>query len=72
MALPELKAEPGCCEEASPASRDFYIPCNRMATCRVYLPRDDRTYRMCEMCADHNLRRGGVNKGPFVQELKIE
>ena len=60
----ELKAKEGCCEEASFMSREFYIPCNRPATKVMYSERDDRNYRMCDMCADHNTRRGMVEVNP--------
>ena len=59
--MSELKAKPGCCEEAHPASHDFYIPCNAPATCEVFHARDERSYRMCEPCGWHNTKnRGGV------------
>lgn len=50
----------GECEEASMASVNFYIPCTRPAKRAVYHLNDDATYRMCNGCADHNIRnRGG-------------
>lgn len=39
-------------------SREKYIPCNAPAEKLVHSPRDNRTYRMCLPCADHNARRG--------------
>jgi len=64
----DLKAKDHCCEEASTASRDFYIPCNRPAT-QVVRHRDDADYRMCDMCANHNIKnRGAVFAGVYVRE----
>lgn len=51
-------------------SRDFYVPCNKPAETLVYHKRDDRTYRMCEMCADHNIRnRGGEDRGDYWESV---
>ncbi len=61
----ELKAGPGRCEEASPLSGEKYIPCNAPAERLMYSPQDKRTYRMCGPCADHNLRRGMRDEGPY-------
>jgi hypothetical protein len=48
------------CQEASPLSRETYIPCGATATAIVYHEKDHRGYYMCDPCADHNLRhRGG-------------
>jgi hypothetical protein len=59
----KLKAKPGCCEEASMLSGNFYIPCNAPATCVVgWKGRNEKPIRMCEMCADHNLRHRGGEK----------
>ena len=57
----ELKAKPDCCEEASMFSHHFYIPCNQPAAYVIgWKGRSDTPIRMCEMCADHNVRnRGG-------------
>lgn len=55
----DLKAKPLCCEEASPRSHGFYIPCDRPAKFMVK-NRDLQPYRMCEMCADHNVRNRGA------------
>lgn len=63
-----LSAKPGCCEEASLWSREFYIPCNEPAKYMVK-NRDPKPYRMCDMCADHNVRnRGAKIIGPFTLE----
>ena len=65
----ELKAKPGCCEEASMLSHQFYIPCNRPAVRMIKNKDPQSPYRMCEMCADHNVKnRGATDVGPFVSE----
>lgn len=43
------------CQEASPMSRETFIPCGRPATCIVDNG-DEHPYWMCEGCADHNVR----------------
>jgi hypothetical protein len=50
-------------------SHEFYIPCNAPAT-RMIKNRDPQSpYRMCDMCADHNVRnRGGEDVGPYNAE----
>ena len=64
----ELKASPTGCEEASLNSKEHYIPCNAPARFMVK-NRDATPYRMCEMCADHNVKnRGAVVIGDFVIE----
>lgn len=64
--MQDFEAKPGGCEEASPMSHQFYIPCNQPAT-RMVKTRDPNPYRMCDMCADHNVRnRGAKDIGPFV------
>jgi hypothetical protein len=55
-----LSANPGCCEEASLYSREFYIPCNRPAEFLVQT-KDKSPYRMCDMCTDHNVRNRGAH-----------
>lgn len=55
----EYKARDGCCEEASLLSRQFYIPCNKPAR-YIVRNRDPQPYRMCEICADHNVRNRGA------------
>lgn len=57
--LPALTAKPGCCEEASPSSREFYIPCNRPAVAALVSGRGEGPYRMCEPCAEHNRSNRG-------------
>jgi hypothetical protein len=43
----------------------FYIPCNRPAT-RIIKTSDTTPYRMCDMCAEHNVtNRGAIDLGPF-------
>lgn len=67
----DLKAKRDCCEEASPMSHNFYIPCNRPAT-RIVKTRDPSAYRMCEACADHNIRnRGAQLVGAYQKGLEI-
>ena len=62
-----LQAQPGKCEEASPLSTLYYIPCNRPAT-RMIKTSDTKPYRMCDMCADHNVRnRGAKDLGPYEE-----
>lgn len=55
-----LKANEGCCEEASMFSTNMYIPCNKPATKVMRSDKDKKDHRMCDMCSDHNLRRGMV------------
>lgn len=64
----DLKAKPGCCEEASPASREFYIPCNQKATTIVtfYPERREGPYRMCAACTEHNVKRRGAHYLPKI------
>lgn len=64
-----ITAKPGTCEEASMfAPPGCYLPCGNPAVTRVHHRRDDRTYNMCEMCADHNIKnRGGEDRGPCGQ-----
>jgi len=63
-------AKPDGCQEASLFNPipDVYLPCNQPAVRRVYHSREDRTYRMCAPCADHNItRRGAEDRGPYIQ-----
>lgn len=61
-----LQASPTGCEEASVLSQEKYIPCNRPARHKMQNERDKKqVLRMCDFCADHNLRRGFKNIGPF-------
>jgi hypothetical protein len=63
----ELQANPTGCEEASMLSREKYIPCNSPAARLIYSSRDNRTYRMCDGCADHAIHnRGMEDRGPFI------
>lgn len=51
------------CEEASPMSANFYIPCGQPAVAVVDHGRGEGEYLMCEACADHNVRnRGGTSR----------
>jgi len=59
-----LKAKPDCCEECAMGA-PIYIPCNKPATV-IVKTRDATPYRMCEHCADHNVRnRGAKIIGPY-------
>jgi hypothetical protein len=64
----DIKAGPNGCAEASTLSRDRYIPCNRPAKFVVgWTGRSEAPIRMCEMCADHNVKnRGGFIAQPYV------
>lgn len=64
--MADLKARPGCCEEASVHSTNAYIPCNAPAVRLVGYKSGEGPYRMCAACADHNVRnRNGIDKGPY-------
>jgi hypothetical protein len=59
----DLKAGPDGCEEASLHSAERYIPCNAPARHIVgWRGRSDAPIRMCDMCADHNVK----NRGGYV------
>lgn len=64
-----LKASPTGCEEAA-IGFPGYIPCNKPAVSMVGWPkRKEGPYRMCEMCADHNVKnRGATLIGSFKPE----
>lgn len=66
----EWEADEGRCQEAGPLSSEKYFPCNRPAVSIVeFTARKEGPYRMCEMCADHNIRnRGATLVGPFIPE----
>lgn len=60
-----LRALPGRCEEASPMSHTFYIPCNSPASCKVVWYDHDGfvregPVRMCEPCGWHNVNNRGA------------
>lgn len=58
--MQELELD-GKCEEASPMSFKFKIDCGRPSVAIVWHNKDQRAYRMCDMCADHNVtNRGGI------------
>lgn len=63
----ELKAGEDRCEEASFLSREKYIPCNAPAILMVgWKDRGEGPYRMCPMCAEHNVRNRGAHViGPY-------
>lgn len=67
-----MKAGRNLCEEASVISGSFYIPCNRPAASLVKA-RDPNVYRMCETCADHNVRnRGARLVAPYKEFMMKE
>lgn len=58
----ELKAKSDGCE-ACIMGAPFYAPCNKPPVYMVGWPtRNDGPYRMCAMCADHNMRNRGASK----------
>lgn len=58
-----MTANEHCCEECAimPPGVNAYFPCNKPATKIVgWKGRSDIPIRMCDGCADHNIRnRGG-------------
>jgi hypothetical protein len=55
------ESDPYKCEEASlfiPSTAAMYVPCGALATHKMWSEQDGRHYWMCDMCADHNTRRG--------------
>lgn len=51
------------CEEASLhilSTAQMFVPCAAPASHRMWSKNDNRHYWMCNMCADHNIRRGMV------------
>lgn len=51
-----LKANPDCCEEAA-LGIPFYAPCNKPATKIIgWKGRSDTPIRMCDDCANHNIK----------------
>lgn len=65
----ELKAKEHCCEEASSASFNFYIPCNLPAANVVgWKGRSDKPIRMCSMCTYHNVR----NRGGYIVSTEVK
>ena len=70
MAVAELKAAAGRCEEASTLSGEKYIPCNAPATVLVkHKGRTEGPYRMCPECASHNVHNRNAE---IVRELTAE
>jgi hypothetical protein len=63
--MPDIQALEHRCEEASPLSGDFYIPCNAPAVVIMRSDLDNREYRMCEPCAAHNSKRGMTVVKPY-------
>ena len=64
-----LQANPNCCEECA-LGVSTYIPCNKPAAYIVgWKGRSDPPIRMCEACADHNVKnRGGEIKETIKKE----
>lgn len=63
------------CEEASlfiPSTATLFVPCGQPATQSVYHKNDSKTYRMCEMCAGHNVRNRGAVLVPEDAETLAE
>lgn len=68
----ELKAGRDRCEEASPLSREKYIPCNAPATQVVDTGGLEGTYRMCDPCASHNINNRGMRYiGAYKPEVGL-
>lgn len=68
----ELRAQEGHCEEASPASHEHYIPCNRPATRLIRTLDQGLPLRMCDMCADHSVNnRGMTDVGPYTGPTSV-
>ncbi|MCD0415700.1 hypothetical protein LOC51_00600 [Rubrivivax sp. JA1024] len=63
----KLQADEDCCQEASIFSVAVYMPCNAPATSVVgWKGRSDTPIRMCDACANHNIRnRGGELIAPY-------
>lgn len=56
----QLPTFPRKCQEASPLSKEHFIPCGNQANSLVYHSKDRRSYYMCPPCASHNINnRGG-------------
>lgn len=55
------------CQEASIFSREVYLPCNAPATQIVGWPTrpGEPDLRMCDGCADHNIRHRGAQRIRF-------
>ena len=62
-----VDGQPYKCEEASymiPSTVTMFVPCGATATKVMHSDKDQRDYHMCAACAEHNLRRGMVEKFP--------
>lgn len=58
------------CEEASPLSKESYIACGAPATKTIgWENRTEGPYRMCDSCADHNIKNRGAVE--IVDKIKI-
>lgn len=56
------------CEEASPQSREYFIPCAAPATRFILSERGRVVYAMCSGCADHNVRNRGAKAVGEIEE----
>lgn len=64
----EWEADADRCQEAGPLTHEKYVPCNKSATKTVGF-KGEGPYRMCEMCAHHNIyNRGATDMGPYIPE----
>lgn len=60
-------AKAGCCQECV-MGIPFYAPCNEPATKMIGWPRrTEGPYRMCDACADHNVRNRGAQEMGSVE-----
>lgn len=50
------------CQEASPLSVTSFVQCGKLATKLVLSERGTVVYRMCDECADHNIRNRGAKE----------
>lgn len=70
--MPDLKADPGRCEEAA-LGFSFYAPCNQRAIAVVgWKGRSDKPIRMCAACLNHNVRNRGGEVLRYVEDWTTE
>lgn len=69
-----LEAKPDCCQEAAMGMGDAYFPCNKPAVKVIgWKGRTDQPLRMCEGCADHNVKnRGGYEVSVYPIPSNVE
>ncbi len=66
----KIPAAGSACEEASPLSRETFIPCGSPATAIVTFPaHNEGPYNMCAPCADHNVRN---RRAIYVRDAEQE